>query len=118
MHGDSNMIEITGCDLTKLVKAAYSLSKPQGMGFLQFKPGDLSDEETAEILARGTKTEPVSMDYVLGRACKLDVFCDENNRLWILDDWFDYSDAQLAQLLHAIDISPQQDTASCGMASR
>ena len=97
-------IEITGCDLRLLVKKAYELSRPQGMGFLHAKPGPLSDGLVDDILMRDRGPHPIMMDYVQGRAVKLSVRRDENNRLWIRSRWYDHSESDLQQLLEAIGV--------------
>ena len=97
-----NMINITDADLTELVKAAYNLSSPVGMGFLHYQEGELSDDE-ANALIDNDSNIPVSLDYVKGRACKLSVFADEGN-LYIRDNWFDHSESQLDLLLSSIGI--------------
>ncbi|MBN9356190.1 MAG: hypothetical protein J0I15_07065 [Herbaspirillum huttiense] len=100
----TNKIEITGADLAAIVKAAYSLSRPQGMGFLHFTPGDMSDERAAEIVnfQRRDPRIPLSLDYIEGRAVKLTVWRDTEDRLWIANDWYDHTDEDLQQLLKAI----------------
>ena len=95
-----NMIEVTGCDLVELAKAAYDLSVPQGLGFLHFEEGGLSDDE-AKSLIKEDSLSPLSLDYVKGRACKLTVFKD-NDRLYINDKWFDHTEGQLAELVSRI----------------
>jgi len=94
------MIEITGADLVKLVKTAYDLSKPQGMGFVHYKPGPLPDSE-ARDLVKVEGEVAVSLDYLHGRACKMNVWRKEG-KLFIEDKWFDHKDAQLKELLKRI----------------
>lgn len=96
----ANYIEITGCDLVLLVKAAYDLSVPHGLGFLHARPGSLTDEQ-ASMLINDDKTSPVSMDYVLGRAVKMTVI-RMDDKLFIAPRWFDHSDADLQALLTRI----------------
>ena len=93
-------IDITGIDLRKLVKEAYNLSQPQGLGFIHFQPGPLPEEDVNEILSRFEDDEryAVSMDYVRGRAVKLHVW-QEGDRLFTDARWYDHSDAQLRLLL-------------------
>lgn len=98
------MINITGCDLHTLIKEAYNLSKPQGLGFMHFDPAPLTDDEILAILMRGTSRCPVNMDYVKGRAVKLNVFINEENQLSIHDSWYDHNDIQLDTLLQRIGI--------------
>lgn len=93
-------LEITGVDLPALVKAAYSLSQPQGMGVMHFVEGDLPDQEAIQIAARADERY-LNVDYLHGRAVKLSVF-REDGRLFIQKRWYDHTVAQLAQLLTAI----------------
>ena len=97
------MIEITGVDLKKFVQEVYKLSRPQGMGYLHYKDGDLPENQVAEILARGDKSKQfaVSMDYVLGRACKMTVH-RQGDKLFINDGWFDHDPSDLQTLLSRI----------------
>lgn len=97
-------IEITGCDLVALVKKAYALSVPQGMGFLHFKEGNMSDEDAKKIIESPLG---VDMDYVHGRAVKFWVK-KEGNRLFVQDRWYDHSDDQLKELLQSVGIEMPQ----------
>ena len=100
-----NMIEITGASLVEVVKAAYDLSVPQGLGMLHYTPGSLSDEEAAALVRPEVNPHvPVYLDYVRGRACKFRVE-DHGGRLYICRDWYDHSDEQLARLLERIGVT-------------
>lgn len=101
-----NMIDITGVDLKELAKAAYDLSRPQGMGFLHFEEGALTDEEAASLIQEGSRGDrfPLDMDYVKGRACKLHVI-KEGDKLYINDRWYDHSENDLIELLDRIGVS-------------
>ena len=94
------MIEITGVNLIELAKAAYDLSKPQGLGFLHHKEGSLTDYE-AQSLISDDKRFPLLMDYVKGRSCKLTVW-EMDEKLYIKDEWLDHSKDDLAQLIETI----------------
>ena len=104
-----NMINITGVDLAKVVQEAYRLSTPQGLGFLHFQEGGLTDEEAASLIAFRDPRTPLTMDYVRGRACKLTVF-KEGKELFIQNFWYDHSDEQLKELLEAIGVSVETPT--------
>jgi len=95
------MIEITGSDLVEAVKAAYDLSRPQGLGLMHYEEGELSDEEAKRLVDDTDARMPVSLDYVKGRACKFDVYRDEN-KLFINDAWYDHSEAALLSLIDRI----------------
>jgi len=96
-----NKIEITGSNLVDVVKAAYDLSSPQGLGVIHFEEGGLTDEE-AQSLIDVTSSIPVRMDYVKGRACKFTVWKDEDGKLFIRDQWFDHSEADLLKLVDMV----------------
>ncbi|WP_441280633.1 hypothetical protein [Tardiphaga sp. 862_B3_N1_1] len=96
-----NYIDITGCDLIALVKKAYALSRAQGMGFLHFQPGDLSDEEAQKIV---DNPHGIGMDYVKGRAVKLGVL-KKDGRLWVQRDWYDHTKGEMRELMAAIGIT-------------
>lgn len=94
-------IDVTHCDLATLVRAAYDLSVPQGMGFLHAQPGSLSDAEVASILSN---PRGLVMDYVKGRAIKLTVYQDDG-RKYFYGPWYDHTEAQLDELLTRIGAS-------------
>jgi len=100
-------IDITGIDLIKFIKGVYKLSIPAGLGYLHFREGELTNEETMQIL-NIWKKDPIyilDMDYIRGRACKMTVFKDRiygKNRLYIRSPWYDHTDIQLRKLLEAI----------------
>jgi len=97
------MIDITGCDLAKVAQAAYDLSHAQGMGMMHYRAGTLTDDEAAALVRRceGRSDIALSLDYVMGRACKLTVFRN-GDRLEIDDRWFDHSARDHAELLERI----------------
>lgn len=95
-----NYIEITGCDLVALVKKAYALSSPQGLGVTQFREGELSDRE-AQLIA--INPNGISLDYVHGRSVKLWVK-KEGDRLFVPPLWYDHTDSQLRELLQSVGI--------------
>ena len=97
----SNRIDVTGVNLREFIRAVYDLSGPQGLGYLHYKTEPLTDEEIDACLKRGSQFAPglvVCMDYVNGRACKMDVF-EENGRLYIVNPWYDHTTFQLEALL-------------------
>jgi hypothetical protein len=100
------MIDITGVDLVKFVQRVYELSKPQGMGFLLFESGSLTEEEAKELIIED-RLCAVRLDYVRGRSCKMTVYRRVNAetgdvRLEISDAWYDHTSGQLAELLESV----------------
>ena len=97
------MINVTKAKIIEIVKVAYDLSAPQGMGFVHFQEGGLTDEEAEAIINR-CKNSPyyaVDMDYIKGRAVKLAV-AKEGDKLFIPDSWYDHSEEQLQELLRRV----------------
>jgi hypothetical protein len=93
-------IDVTGIDLVKFVKETYKLSGPQGLGFLNYEEGELTDDEVEDILKIWEKDKQfrLSLDYVKGRACKMTIFRKED-KLYIRTPWYDHTDDQLRELL-------------------
>lgn len=102
------MINITGVDLVQFTKDVYELSRPQGMGFLHYREGGLSDEQAQAEIDRceGNDRIALSLDYVNGRACKMTVFRNADE-LTIQDKWFDHSEGDLEELLKRHSIQRQ-----------
>ncbi len=103
----SAMIDVTGADFVEMIKAAYDLSLPWGLGEMHYRAGPLSDAEASALLDQ----EPPSprllfdLDYVHGRACKLGVFRGPGGRFWLPRHWHRHTEAQLAELLARSGIS-------------
>ena len=92
-------IDVTDVNMRELVKAAYGQSRPLGMGFLHYEPGDLSDEEADEILENSSDDRNVFyMDYVEGRAVKLGA-TRRGDRIFIREPWFDHTPDQFDDML-------------------
>ena len=85
-------------DLRKLVANAYSMSKPVGMGFLQYKEGELSEEEITALIDENDRYDVINMDYVYGRQCKFHVF-KKDGLLYTAPNWYDHTRGQLQELL-------------------
>ncbi len=100
-----NCTEVTGCNLIEAVKIAYELSSPQGMGFLHYTPGPLTEDEVKEVelrLIEPTGRVAVRLDYIKGRACKFSILRDAENRLWVYNDWYDHNSDAAAELIKRI----------------
>jgi hypothetical protein len=96
------MIDITGVDLVEFIKRVYEMSRPVGMGMLQFTPEPLTDEEAKSIINHDSKVI-VSMDYVRGRQCKIGVI-QQDGKLYAEDPWHDHSDDEYRVLLESFGI--------------
>jgi len=102
------MVEITGIDLVKFAQKVYDLSVPQGLGFLHFTNDPLSEAEAKDIVKSGDKKHPLSMDYIKGRACKMNVYV-KDGKWFIHDSWYDHTNTQYKQLLESFDIQKETE---------
>lgn len=64
------MIDITGLEKAAVLAALYNAARPQGMGFMQYKPKPMSLEEAKKFL---DEQEGGYFDYLFGRVMKLDL---------------------------------------------
>lgn len=78
------MVSIKGLGKAKVLAALYNASHPQGMGFLQYTPEDMTEQEAQALLdQRGN----FSFDYLKGRVMKVDIRSDElDERLYDRDN--------------------------------
>ena len=103
--------------LIPFIKKVYALSASQGLGSLHFTPGPLTDDEASALIVPAGRIA-VRMDYVRGRACKMNVFRDGNTgALHFNLPWYDHTPGQEAELSQviaesdtAIDRSPADTT--------
>lgn len=96
-----SFLNVTGVELKELAKAAYRFSRPQGLGFLHAKDGELSEADALTLVSSRHGEIALSMDYIHGRACKFTVW-RRNEELFIRGSWFDHSEDDLQDLLAAI----------------
>lgn len=68
-------MDIKGLDKAEVLAALYNASKPQGMGFLHYKPQDMTRDEAQRILD-GLGKDPY-IDYLQGRVMKIGLGGDE-----------------------------------------
>lgn len=89
--------------LNAAIRAAYSLSRPQGMGMFHFRPGPMRPDDAEEIIEAQKMRGRISLDYVSGRAVKLTILRDDEG--WFLRDegrWFDHPPADFTVLKNTI----------------
>jgi hypothetical protein len=105
------MIDVTGVDTVELVKKAYELSRPQGMGMMHFDPTPLTDDEAKSLM---NDDGSCRLDYVRGRACKFDVSVN-GDKTSIRSPWYDHTDQNLVDLLAHVGITyePGKDEHGC-----
>jgi len=97
-----NIIDVSEVNLIELVKEAYNLSVPVGLGFLHYTPEPLTSQEAANLINLNEKYV-VSLDYVNGRAVKFGVFKHEN-KFYIKNHWYDHTKQNLQDLLERVGI--------------
>lgn len=66
------MIDISNYDRADVLRVLYNNAKVQGMGFLQYEPGDMTYAEAVQYLAARKY-----FDYLSGRVMKVDLSSDE-----------------------------------------
>ena len=72
-------INISGINKAAILAALYNNSRPQGLGFLHFKPDEMTIENAEKLLEQQTY-----FDYLLGRVMKVDLSGDIL-RTWLYD---------------------------------
>lgn len=92
--------------LPELARRAYDLSEAKGMGFIHFTPGPLPEPHLQAILDKGNDRNPLSMDYVLGRAVKMTVFSHPTDETLALvpPHWYEHTHQDLIDLLTTIGV--------------
>ena len=107
----SGNIQISKNAIPELVRKAYDLSIPVGLGFLHAKTGSLTDEQVNSLINYDEKLCVVDMDYVLGRCCKFRVLRDktDSTKFYIRDSWYDHSSSDFEKLLAVLDDYPLED---------
>jgi len=69
----SESISIEGLSKAAVLAALYNRARPLGLGFLHYKPQDMTEAEAQEILASGQ----TSFDYLQGRVMKVNLVGNE-----------------------------------------
>jgi hypothetical protein len=71
------MIDIKGFSKAKLLASLYNRARPQGMGFLQYDPKDMTIEEAQKIIDELTMNGyRLYFDYLKGRVMKVNLSKD------------------------------------------
>ena len=105
MTPTNHMIDVTEAPLGTLIRSAYTMSTPRGLGFLHATADELSEGEINSIQSACERSTiyAACMDYVRGRACKFEVL-KRDGRLYVKNRWYDHSDNQLYALLETVGI--------------
>lgn len=92
-------------DLSDLLRRAFDMSRPQGLGYLHHRPEPLTDAE-ADLCFEGGPVA-ASADYIRGRSVKLTVWRRKDAPGYeVHDHWFDHSDTAWAELLAPYRVTP------------
>lgn len=70
------MVNTKGIAKHLVLKALYDHSRPQGMGYLQFTPGPMSEDEAKQLL-QSAVIHNLYFDYLGGRIIKVTLVNDE-----------------------------------------
>lgn len=68
-------MDITGLNKARVLAALYNASRPQGLGFMNYEPTPMTEEQAQEILDNGQ----TYFDYLNGRVMKINLEEDEVN---------------------------------------
>lgn len=102
---------VTKEQLPALVREAYALSVPQGMGFLHARPGGLDEETVTRAMAYVDEFNALDLDYLHGRAIKMWVRADKGTGHFAIDAdrWYDHSKQDLDELAKRVGLQEMQD---------
>ena len=113
------MIDVTNIDVRDIIRAAYDLSSPQGLGLLEWTAEPLGDAQVEELAAHArAHAGELHLDYVNGRAVKLSIWPGERcrrepGRSFMSIDmagypyrWYRHEDEDAAELLARIGAIP------------
>lgn len=70
------MVKIKGLSKAKVLAALYNRANPQGMGFLQYDPSPMTEEEAQKILDNMDPKYGIYFDYLKGRVMKVNLTSD------------------------------------------
>jgi len=95
-----SFIDVSSCSIEQLVKTAYDLSVPVGMGLYHFSPDPMSDDLFHETMEQCTHRNRISLDYVKGRQVKFTIWMDPDaQKHYIRPQWYDHTTENLVVLL-------------------
>lgn len=114
MLDKANFIDVTGVHLAKVAQVAYNLSRPQGLGFLHYQPGEISLDQ-AKTLVKPSPFDGLVLylDYVAGRAVKMAIY-EEGGKLYMERRWFDHTVEDMRTLLKECGLDPKEADARGG----
>ncbi len=77
------MVSTKGLSKAAVLAALYNASRPVGMGFFQFDPAPMTEEEAVELLENMKPS--TYFDYLKGRVMKVDLKNDDGFEEWLYD---------------------------------
>ena len=102
MTDHRGQFDITDIDPLLIIRTAFDMSVPQGMGILQHRSGGIGASEMARYIARDVWGS-YHVDYMRGRSMKLHFRADrETKRLYFDIDWYDHTRDQAEELMRLI----------------
>lgn len=98
-------VSIQGLSKASVLAALYNGAKPQGMGFFQFDPTPITEDEAEEIMNKSG----VHFDYLKGRVMKVDLSGDE-----IDPSYYDRDNGarEVQRIISALRVTGQTNTPS------
>lgn len=99
----ATQIEVPFDAVKPLVRKAYELSVPVGMGMIHYRPGPLDSMGVDELVRVMNKTGYLSMDYVHGRQVKFTIR-KIGDYYFVHRRWPDHTEAQLIELLASVGV--------------
>lgn len=81
------MVSTKGIEKWKVLKALYDNAQPQGMGFLQYDPAPMTEEQAKRLIESGDQYG-LYFDYLKGREMKVNLSDDDgfDERLYDRDN--------------------------------
>lgn len=94
-------IKIKTTEVSDVIKALYNNSKPQGLGFLHYKEGEIESVELLDLINDFNRTDSIYLDYVAGRAVKCSIKKEDDGFVigMTCNQWYDHSPLQIQAVL-------------------
>lgn len=100
-------IDVTDVDLHALAAKAYEMSEPKSAGWLDYRPGPIPALLEKRLVSPHHPVWPINLDYVLGRAVKLQVE-RHSGGLYLPMHWPDHTIRQYNELLAHVGIHDER----------
>lgn len=96
-------IDVTGVDLQEMIRKAYELSKPFGLGYIHYKEGPLTELELEMIWSKCQTKSGIYIDYLVGRSMKFRIL-RHGERDYFYLDWYDHNRDLTGLLLRRLNL--------------